>query len=101
MGTVATESEDLDATKKVRQPDGSITEEPVWRMKPRDAAILIDRLLALFDRPSVISQHRGLPVTPEISVDTLRQFIKATRGMGGPSRMDVSPLPRTPRRLDD
>ena len=28
------------------------------------------------------------------------EFIETTRGLGGPSRMDVSPLPRT-RRLDD
>jgi hypothetical protein len=93
--------EDLKATKLVRQPDGSITEEPAWRMTPKDFAILIDRLLALFERPSSISQHQGLTVSTELSVDALSEFIEATRGMGEPSRMDVSPLPRTPRRLDD
>jgi hypothetical protein len=93
--------EDMRATKLVRQPDGSITEEPAWRMTPKDFAILIDRLLALFERPSSISQHQGLTVSTELSVDALSEFIEATRGMGGPSRMDVSPLPRTSRRLDD
>lgn len=92
--------EDLRATKLVRQPDGSITDEPAWLMKPRDAALLIDRLQVLFDRPSVISQHQGLTASTEVSADALREFIEATRGMGAPSRMDMSPLPRT-RRLDD
>ena len=92
--------EDMHATKLVRQPDGSITEVPAWFMKPRDVAILIDRLQVLFDRLSVINQHQGLTVSTELSGDTLREFIEATRGMGGRSRMDLSPLPRT-RRLDD
>ena len=70
------------------------------RLMPKDVALLIDRLQFLFDRPSSISQHQGLTVTSEMSVDTLSEFIEATRGIGGPSRMDVSPLPRT-RRLDD
>jgi transposase-like protein len=91
---------DLKATKLVRQPDGSITEVPVMRLMPKDLAVLIDRFEVLFGRPSVISQHQGLTVSTEVSADALREFIEATRGMGGPSRMDVSPLPRT-RRLDD
>ena len=92
--------EDMRATKPVRQPDGSITEEPVMRLTPKDVALLIDRFQVLFERPSVISQHQGLTVSTELSADALREFVEATRGMGGPSRMDVSPLPRT-RRLDD
>ena len=92
--------EDMRATKLVRQPDGSITEEPVMRLMPKDVSILLDRLQVLFDKPSVISQHQGLTVSTELSGDTLREFIEATRGMGAPSRMDVSPLPRA-RRLDD
>jgi hypothetical protein len=93
--------EDMRATKLVRQPDGSITEEPAWRMTPKDFAILIDRLLALFERPSSISQHQDLTVSTELSADDLREFIEATRGLGEPPRMDASPLPRTLRRLDD
>ena len=92
--------EDLKATKLVRQPDGTITEVPVWYMKPKDLAILIDRFQVLFEKPSVISQHQGLTLTSEMSVDALRDFIEATRGRAGPSPMEASPLPRT-RRLDD
>jgi hypothetical protein len=92
--------EDMRATKLVRQPDGSVIEEPVMRLMPKDVALLIDRLQVLFDRPSSISQQQGLTVTSEVTPDALREFIEATRGIGGPSRMDVSPLPRT-RRLDD
>jgi hypothetical protein len=91
--------EDLRATKLVRQPDGSITEEPAWYMTPKDVCLLIDRFEVLFGRPSVISQHQDLTVSTELSADGLRDFIEATREMGAPSRMDVSPLPRT-RRLD-
>jgi hypothetical protein len=93
--------EDMRATKLVRQPDGSVIEEPVMRLMPKDVALLIDRFQVLFERPSVISQHQGLTVSTELSADDLCEFIEATRGMGAPSRMDVSPLPRTPRRLDD
>jgi hypothetical protein len=92
--------EDLAATRSVRQPDGSITEEPAWYMTPKDLALLIDRFQVLFERPSAITQHQGVAVTSELSADALREFIEATRGMGGPPRTDVSPLPRT-RRLDD
>jgi len=91
---------DLKATKLVRQPDGSITEQPAWYMTPKDLAMLIDRFEVLFGRPSVISQHQGLSVTSELSVDSLRDFIEATRGRAGPSSMEESPLPRR-RRLDD
>ena len=91
---------DLKATKKVRQPDGSITEEPAWLMTPKDLCLIIDRFQVLFDRPSVISQHQGLTVTSELSPDDLSRFIDATRGREGPSRMEESPLSRA-RRLDD
>jgi len=70
------------------------------RLKPNDVAVLIDRLVVLFEKPSTISQHRGLTVTSELSADSLREFIEATRGRAGPSPMEESPLPRT-RRLDD
>ena len=87
-------------TKPVRQPDSSIIEEPAWLMTPRDLAFLIDRFQVLFARPSSISQHQDLTVSTDISADALREFMEATRGRGEPSRMEVSPLPRT-RRLDD
>jgi transposase-like protein len=91
---------DLKATKLVRQPDGSITEEPAWYMTPKDLCLLIDRFEVLFGRPSVISQHQGVTVTSELSADALREFIEVTRGRVGPSPVEVSPLPRR-RRLDD
>jgi hypothetical protein len=91
--------EDMRATKLVRQPDGSVTEEPVMRMTSRDAALFIDRFQVLFERPSVISQHQGLTVTSEMSVETLREFIELTRDAAAPSTKVVSPLPRSP--LDD
>ena len=69
-------------------------------MTPRDLCRLIDRFEVLFGRPSVISQHQGLTVTSELSVDALSEFLERTRGLGGPARMEESPLPRT-RRLDD
>jgi hypothetical protein len=61
--------DDLRATKSVRQPDGTIREVPAWYMMPKDLAVLIDRLLVLFERPSVISQHQGLTVSSELSAE--------------------------------
>jgi hypothetical protein len=92
--------QDLRATKRVRQPDGTISEEPVWLMTPKDLAMLIDRFQVLYERPSVINQHQGLSVTSPLSADALRDFIEATRRRGEPSQMEGSPLPRS-RRLDD
>jgi hypothetical protein len=69
-------------------------------MRPKDLCLLIDRFQVLFQRPSVISQHQGLTLTSELSAENLSEFIEATRGRGEPSRMEVSPLPRT-RRLSD
>ena len=90
---------DMQATAKKRI-DGEWVEVPVMRLKPKDVAILIDRLMVLFEKPSVISQHQGLGVGTELSADVLREFIEATEGVGAPSPMEVSPLPRT-RRPDD
>ena len=89
----------MQATAKKRI-DGEWVEVPVMRLKPKDVAILIDRLMVLFEKPSVISQHQGLSVGTELSADVLREFIEATEGVGAPSPMEVSPLPRT-RRPDD
>jgi hypothetical protein len=92
--------EDMSATKSVRQPDGSYTEAPAWFRKPKDLCLLIDRFEVLFGKPSVIGQHQGLTVTSELSAESLREFIEASRGLAGPPRAEESPLPRT-RRLDD
>ena len=84
---------------EMKRIDGEWVEVPVMRLKPKDVAILLDRLMVLFEKPSVISQHQGLSVTSELSAESLREFVEATRGRGGPSPMEESPLPR--RRLDD
>ncbi len=87
--------EHLHATEKKR-----IVEVPVMRLKPEDVAILIDRLMVLLEKPSAITQHQGLSVTSELSAESLREFIEATRGRRAPSPMEESPLPRRGR-LDD
>ena len=91
--------EDMRATEKKRI-GGEWVEVPVMRFKPKDVAILIDRFQVLFERPSVVAQHQGLSATSELSAESLREFIEATRERAGPSPMEESPLPRT-RRLDD
>ena len=91
--------EDMHATE-MKRIDGEWVEVPVMRLKPKDVAILIDRLMVLFEKPSTISRHQGLSVTSELSVESLHEFIEATRGRAGPSPREESPLPRT-RRLDD
>jgi len=90
---------DMRATEK-KLVNGEWVEVPAMRLKPNDIAILIDRLVVLFEKPSAISQHHGLTVTSELSVKSLSEFIEATRGRAGPSPTEESPLPRR-RRLDD
>ena len=90
----------MQATAKKRI-DGEWIEVPAMRLKPKDVALLIDKFEVLFDRPSVISQHQGVSVTSQLSIDTLRQFIELTRDAAAPTTKVVSPLPRAPRRLDD
>ena len=90
---------DMHATE-MKRIDGEWVEVPVMRLKPKDVATLIDRLQVLFEKPSVISQHQGLSVTSELSAESLREFIEATRERAGPSPMEESPLPRR-HRLDD
>ena len=89
---------DMRATE-MKRIDGEWVAVPVMRLKPKDVAILIDRLMVLFEKPSAISQHQGLSVTSELSAESLREFIEATRETAGPSPMEESPLPR--KRLDD
>ena len=86
---------DMRATEKKRI-DGELVEVPVMRLKPRDVAILLDRLQVLFDRPARISDGRALSVRSELPLDALNQIVELTRGRAVPP---ASPLPR--RRLDD
>jgi hypothetical protein len=70
-------------------------------LTPRDVALLIDKFQILFARPSVISQHQGLNVSSEaLPVEALQEFIERTRGLAEPAPQE-SPIPRSPRRLDD
>ena len=89
-------SEDMRATAKKRI-DGEWVEVPVMRLKPKDVAILLDRLQVLFDKPSRITGGRDRSVRSELPIDALNQFVEMTRGRAAPP---TSPLPRT-RRLDD
>ena len=75
---------DMKATKPVRQPDGSITERPVMRLTPKDVAILLDRLMVLFDKPGRVSEGRDLSVKSELPLDTLNEIVELTRGRAAP-----------------
>jgi len=91
---------DMRATKSIVRPDGTIAEEPVMLITPKDIALLLDRLQVLFDRPSTISEGRGVNVTSEaLPVEALQEFIERTRGLAEPVPQE-SPIPRSPRRLD-
>jgi len=70
---------------------GEWVEEPVMLFKPKDIVLLIDR-------PARVNEGRDLTVTSELPVDALQQLVELTRGSAAPP---TSPLPRTPRRLDD
>jgi hypothetical protein len=80
---------------------GEWVEVPVMTITPKDIALLMDRFQALFDRPSIISEGRGVNVTSEaLPIDALQEFIERTRGLAEPAPQE-SPIPRVPRRLDD
>jgi hypothetical protein len=88
--------DDLRATEKKRI-DGEWVEVPVMRLTPKDIAILLDRLLVLFERPARSNEGRDLSVRSELPLDALNRVVELTRGRTVPP---ASPLPRT-RRLDD
>ena len=66
-------------------------------LKPKDIAILLDRIMVLFERPTRINEGRDLNVRSELPIDALSQIVELTRGRAVPP---TSPLPRT-RRLND
>jgi hypothetical protein len=88
--------EDLRATEKKRV-HGEWIESPVMRLTPKDLAVLIDRLMVLFDHPARVSEGRDLNVRSEIPIEALNQLVELERGRTAPP---ASPLPRN-RRLDD
>jgi len=94
---------DLRAVKQVVLADGSIVEEPVMLLTPRDLAVLIDRMSVLFGRPSTIVEGRSLSaaITSEgLPVDLLQKIVEATRGLETRSP-EESPLPRWPSRPEN
>jgi len=92
---------DMRATKTVVRLDGTIAEEPVMLITPKDIALLIDRLQILFGHPATITEGRGINVTSEaLPIDDLQRIIELTRGLAEPAPQS-SPMPRAPRRLDD
>jgi hypothetical protein len=92
---------DMRATKTVRQPDGTIAEEPLMLITPKDIALLIDRPQVIFHRPSTISEGRGVSITSDaLPVGDLQAIIEATRGLAEPVPQ-ASPIPRLPRRRHD
>lgn len=88
--------EDMRATEKKRI-GGEWVEVPVMRFTPKDVAVLLDRLMVLFERPARIAEGRDLTVSSELPIDDLNRYVELTRGRAVPP---TSPLPRT-RRLDD
>ena len=81
---------------EMKRIDGEWVEVPVMRLKPKDVAILLDRLEFLFDRPARINEQQGLNVRSELPIDALNRIVELTRGR---AVKPTSPLPR--RRLDD
>ena len=89
--------DDLKKTVKILQADGTFVDAPMVQIKPRDIALLIDKLQIIFGRPSTITEERSLGLNlTTADPDLLRQIVEATRGLqpdaGGSGR---SPLPRT------
>jgi len=91
---------DMQRTEK-KLIGGEWVEVPLMLITPKDSAMLIDRFQVLFHRPSVISEGRGVNVMSEaLPVEALQEFIERTRGLAEPAPQ-ASPIPRSPRRLDD
>ena len=91
---------DMQRTEK-KLIGGEWVEVPVMLIGPKDVALLIDRFQVLFDRPSTISEGRGINVTSEsLPVEALQEFIERTRGLAEPAPQ-ASPIPRRLRTLID
>lgn len=77
---------------------GEWVEVPVMLITPKDVALLIDKSQVLFDRPSTISEGRGIKITSEaIPVDALQ----ATRELMTPTSDRTSGLPDHRERRPD
>ena len=63
----------MHATERKRI-DGEWVEVPVLRLKPKDVAVLLDRLMVLFERPARVHEARDLAVRSELPIDALNRF---------------------------
>jgi hypothetical protein len=94
---------DLRATKQVVRADGSVTEEPVLVITPRDLALLIDRLQVLFGRPAQITEGRSLAATitsEALPLEALQKIVELTRSLA-PGPDHTSGLPHIREKLPD
>jgi len=83
--------------------DGTVAEEPVMLITPRDLALLIDRFQILFSRPSTISEGRGFAATistEALPLVALQKIVELTRGLA-PHPDHSSGLPRIRDKLPD
>jgi hypothetical protein len=94
---------DLRATKRVVLADGSIADEPLMLITPRDLAMMIDRLQILFGRPALITEGRSLAATitsEALPLEALQKIVELTRGLTPPAD-HTSGLPHIREKLPD
>lgn len=91
---------DMKATER-KLVDDQWVEVPVYRLRPQEIVMLIDRMNVLFGKPSQITEERNLGVSVDtrgLGPDALAEFLERTRGVGpvgGGS--SASPIPRRDR----
>jgi len=94
---------DLRATKRVVLADGSIADEPLMLITPRDLAMMIDRLQVLFGRPALITEGRSFAATitsEALPLEALQKIVELTRGLTPPAD-HTSGLPHIREKLPD
>jgi hypothetical protein len=93
----------LRATKPVVLADGTIAEEPIMLITPRDLAMMIDRLQVLFGRPTLITGGRSFAATTTseaLPLEALQKIVELTRGLTPPAD-HTSGLPHIRQKLPD
>lgn len=91
---------DMKATERKLVNDEWV-EVPVYRLRPQEVVMLIDRMNVIFGKPSQITEERNLGInvdTGRLDPSALAEFIERTRGVGpvgGGS--SASPIPRADR----
>jgi transposase-like protein len=94
---------DLRATKRVVLADGSVADEPLMLITPRDLAMMIDRLQILFGRPALITEGRSFAATitsEALPLEALQKIVELTRGLRPPAD-HTSGLPHIREKLPD